>query len=501
MKKFVLTFLIISALILLLLPIYNLTQWNRSLIEYFTTKQYYKLDSVTAPVSNILSKFGISLFPDQVIVGNDGWLFLGDQESNTVSNRRLGASDNDVESAKKIAIAMQEWNKFFLDNGVKEFKVLIGPDKEIIYKEHLPKWAYPSEYRQISAVIDADKNGIFVDPTKYLIEQKQNFKEPLYYKTDTHWNALGGWLAFDYFMSKVFDNEKYHAYKTGKYVGWNEKQGGDLSRFLRTENITTDHYQNVDVISNDEINISRYDLKTNSLISSGVNVLIDAPDNPIRIISKNARNKAKVLWLRDSFGTAMSPFMAASFSDVVQLHYFGSNPEWLYEVIKTYKPDYVFVTSVERSIINNFFLSPPPPSALKYSTSENGIEGKLDITHDIKTNNKEYIITGGDPFAVYEFDPKLITNEDNLYLNVSCNRSDSDLMIQIFWSTNNDSFSEENSINLISPQRGAIINLSKIIKSTEPSVKLKIRLDIQPESISDCMTFKINTIQLIHPRH
>ncbi|MFW5402635.1 hypothetical protein V2A85_23610, partial [Yersinia sp. 1252 StPb PI] len=249
MKKNVITFLIISASVLMALPIYNLFQWNKGLGEYLQTKQYYKLDSIVAPISNILSNYGISLFPDQVIVGHDGWLFLGDQEAKTVSTRRQGATENDIENAQKIALSVKEWNDFFLENGVKKFKILIGPDKENIYPENLPQWAHPASFRQISAVVEADKNGIFVDPTDFLITQKNNFKEPLYYKTDTHWNALGGWLAFNYFMDSVFSDKSFSSENTGHYVGWRNKSGGDLSRFLRTENLNTDHYQDVDVIS------------------------------------------------------------------------------------------------------------------------------------------------------------------------------------------------------------------------------------------------------------
>lgn len=498
MKKYVFTFLIISALMLTLLPVYNLIHWDKSLTEYFKTKQYYKLDSITAPVSKILSSYGISLFPDQVIVGHDGWLFLGDQEANTVSNRRQGATKNDTEKAKKIASSMQEWNSFFRENGVKKFKILVGPDKESIYGEYLPQWAHPAEYRQVSAVLDADKEGIFVDPTKFLTEQKSNYKEPLYYKTDTHWNALGGWLAFSYFMENVFGDDAYHSTNIGKYTGWQNKAGGDLSRFLRTENLTTDHYQNVDVLSKESIDIEQHDFETNSLISKSVNILIDAPGKPIRVFSSNARQNARVLWLRDSFGTAMSPFMAASFTNIVQLHYFGSNPAWLYNTIKTYKPDYVFVTSVERSIINDFFLSPPPIHALKATTGDSGINGSYDRAHDIQDKDGDYEIIGSDPFVIFNFDPKLITQKNSLYLNVSCKKSDNDVMVQIFWTSDEGSFSEENSVSMILPQNGAVFNMSKIGNWTKAENIKKIRFDIQPESIESCRNFNIKEIKLTH---
>ncbi|WP_200553617.1 DHHW family protein [Kosakonia sp. LAM2021] len=498
MKKHVFTFLIVSALMLTLLPIYNFLNWNKGLTEYIKTSQYYKLDSVTAPVSKILSTYGISLFPDQVIVGRNGWLYLGDQESNTVSNRRKGATKNDIENAQKISVSVQQWNDFFMENGVKKFKILVGPDKESIYGEYLPQWARPAEYRQVSAILDADKKGIFVDPTKYLIEQKSKYKEPLYYKTDTHWNALGGWLAFSYFMKNVFNDESYRSENTGKYTGWQNKAGGDLSRFLRTENFTIDHYQEVDVLSKESLDIEKYDFATDSLISKSVNVLIDAPSKPIRVVSSKARNNAKVLWLRDSFGTAMSPFMASSFTNVVQLHYFGSNPVWLYNVIKTYKPDYVFVTSVERSIINDFFLSPPPVHALKTASLDNMIVGQYDNSHDVKRKDDTYEIIGNDPFIVFRFNSIINTQKDSIYINVNCKKNKSDLMTQFFWSTDKGDFSEENSISMILPQNGAVFDMTKIAHWRKAQGIKKIRFDIQPDSIENCRDFSIGEIKITH---
>ncbi|HEU4853968.1 MAG TPA: hypothetical protein VFS89_01615 [Nitrosospira sp.] len=86
--------------------------------------------------------------------------------------------------------------------------------------------------------------------------------------------------------------------------------------------------------------------------------------------SKNALNQKRVLWLRDSFGTAIAPFMAATFSETLQLHYAAAHPELLARLVDTYKPDYVFITVVERGARRKRFGS-FPPLALSSEEAEN----------------------------------------------------------------------------------------------------------------------------------
>jgi len=80
---------------------------------------------------------------------------------------------------------------------------------------------------------------------------------------------------------------------------------------------------------------------------------------PLLVRSKHALNHRKVLWLRDSFGTALSPFMAATFTETLQIHYAALEPETLAGLVETYRPDYVFLTVVERDARGEWFRKPP----------------------------------------------------------------------------------------------------------------------------------------------
>ncbi|MNW09780.1 hypothetical protein D3C71_2068600 [compost metagenome] len=56
----------------------------------------------------------------------------------------------------------------------------------------------------------------------------------------------------------------------------------------------------------------------------------------------------------------MSPFMAATFTETLQLHHQWSNPKVIAELVEAYKPDLVIVTIVERNTRVGILVSSPP---------------------------------------------------------------------------------------------------------------------------------------------
>lgn len=72
-------------------------------------------------------------------------------------------------------------------------------------------------------------------------------------------------------------------------------------------------------------------------------------------MSPRARNKKRVLWLRDSFGLALAPFLAATFTETIEIHWseaLRSHGKQLVELVDSWDPDYVIVTVVERDALS-----------------------------------------------------------------------------------------------------------------------------------------------------
>ena len=140
-----------------------------------------------------------------------------------------------------------------------------------------------------------------------------------------------------------------------------QKNGGDLAKFLRITEYVRDVEPHVR-ISDSPVETSEYDYDTNQLLHQGGFPTLGATAKPVLVKSQGALNNKKVLWLRDSTGNALAPWMAVTFSDVLQLSSITATSDSLLmtRLIEKWRPDYVIYTVVERdSKVANFAHMPP----------------------------------------------------------------------------------------------------------------------------------------------
>ena len=145
MRRRVLIFLLVVLFCLAVAPITNfLTRKNLNEKSWLNKKFLYNMDFTSKWLSLALYQIGISTDPGQVVIGREGWLFLGDnyKQSQTVSRR--GKTSDDLIIGQKIGDATIAWDHWLASKGVRLFRVMIGPNKETIYPEYLPMWAKPS---------------------------------------------------------------------------------------------------------------------------------------------------------------------------------------------------------------------------------------------------------------------------------------------------------------------------------------------------------------------
>lgn len=338
---------------------------NRDTIEWTKKSFLYNMDFVSRWAARFLYPFGISTNPKQVIVGRDGWLFLGDQYEQTRTVDRRPPSKADFIIGREIGRATEAWSAYLSTRGVRFLKVMLAPNKGTIYSEHLPLWAKPSSPNATDALLAGTGTAHYVDLRPALLAAKANQPEDLYYKTDTHWNFLGAGLAFKAFAqqaSEVAPEIQWPSEDMYQILHVDPRPGGDLSNFLRLTASLSDS-EPIIKASILPIKTTQSDFYTRRVIQQGANIAIGTPDKPLLVQSEGALNNKKVLWLRDSFGTAMSPLMAVTFSEVLQLHWSEAiKPRGRFvQLVEEWKPDYVVFTVVERSSRTPWFAAYPPP--------------------------------------------------------------------------------------------------------------------------------------------
>lgn len=501
MKNKIVAFLVCAIAILAFLPALNFYKWSGNNLEYFKAKDFYSLDHVMPGFSGLLYRYGISLFPSKAIVGNEGWLFLGDDYNATVTAKRNGVTESDIVAARRSVDAMLAWRSYMQANGVKDFKIWVGPDKASVYPELAPSWAVMAKQMKVDAITDFDEDGMFVNPREHLLNERGSYIEPLYYSSDTHWNSLGAWAAFEYYMNDLSLDHEIIFELEQEAIEVRDRSGGDLSRFLRIAERTHDTEVLLSLNPDADIDIQQYDYATGGLISEGGNPPIDSPREAIRVVSDNAANQAKVVWLRDSFGTAMSPYMAAMFSETVQLHYGHANSEWLANAVKEYQPDYVFITVVERALPGGFFMTRPPLEAVALGSLEYQVAGRVVALHHVDSESGGYEIIGNDPFVVYRFDEPLATRRfSHVSLDLSCEgESKENVRVQVFWgSPGAGGFSESKSVKFTLPQGGAVFDLTQVGSWSAEDMIDRIRVDIEAASIDTCRTFSLRDAEAGH---
>lgn len=451
-----------------------------------------------------LSWLGVSTDPGQVIVGKDGWLYLGDKYESTVTVMRKGQSDSDANVSHRIGVANKAWEQWLAEHGVRAFRVMIGPDKSTIYPEHLPDWAAPASRSATDALLSHAHSTYLLDLRQVMRDAKPHHDAPLYYRTDTHWNTLGAGVAFRalaHDMQARAPELRWPADNAYALARVHGRRGGDLSAFLRA----TNHFHDIEpvlVMQEASFRVQQYDYQSGRLLHDGCKPpLIDTPTKPLLVKADGALNAKRVLWLRDSFGTSLSPFMSATFGEIVQLHWAEAlKPGGSFQqIVQQWKPDYVFVTVVERSARSDLFAALPPLDVARPDgftvTSRTGPPAAInDLTG---TSAQQFKVIGGDPYIDFPLDTPATASETPLLgLTMNCADRSTTVPMQVFWLAEGDAYySEKRSAKFAAIEGKQVIRLDTLEDWSQPLKIQRLRIDVE-SGTERCTVFTLHDIGL-----
>lgn len=188
----------------------------------------------------------------------------------------------------------------------------------------------PAKFFKTKQIVDYLKENTdlrVVFPYDDLKEAKKQIKENLYYTTDTHWNYLGGYIGASALLNELGIEmpaiKDLTISKDGNYAG-------DLAAMLNLSN---------QLLSNDfEYSLSGYD-KHN--IKEKENSFFDV----LSYSAQNADNRS-IYILRDSFTSAMAPYIGSQFRESYMRHV----SSYTYEDLEKQDPDIVVYETVERTV-------------------------------------------------------------------------------------------------------------------------------------------------------
>lgn len=366
MPKHILSYAITALLILTSISMLCFdTKWNADLeqrrrtvfpalpkkIRGNTMRKYFeKIDKYIAddiPFRGELISFAWKFFKDAglnediniTLRGKENWLFIGNSYASTIDKLQGKLSLHGGMLSKTIS-RYKQIQQFAVEQGA-DFALLIGPNKSSVYPEYLPPIIYPSGTRYITPGVKAlEQQGILVlDPTELLRSSKELGLS--YYRTDTHWNLLGGSIAASMLLERLGlpVPQDYKLVPSTAVLGDIVSIAG-YTNFPLSEgdNYILEWEQPFDVTISK--NGERKEMPGSTPVAT-------VQGECISVSNKTATTGKIALVYADSFGDALSPFFNATFKEIYYMHSGDFKPNHVAPDIPA--PDVIITIMVERN--------------------------------------------------------------------------------------------------------------------------------------------------------
>ena len=279
--------------------------------------------------------FKSSVHPQNVKFGKSGWLFYNKIDGGIFSSytHRNLFSHEELDSLAEV----WENRKINLESKGIKYIMAVWPNKSTIYPEYVPLAMRAqiidtiSKTDQVLNFLHSSKSSLpFIAVKNKLMEEKK--KNKLYRKLDTHWNQIGAFYAYHYFMKETIDILGVVPYNLDDYtVTYHDESKGDLLSMLGI----------CETLSFSETNPSLQLTDNNLTITKSEGKYKNS------LIFKNEKcdNRFKVLIFRDSFTDALIPFFKHHFYETHFVWFDYQN-----QIVDSIKPDIVITSFVERNI-------------------------------------------------------------------------------------------------------------------------------------------------------
>ncbi len=282
--------------------------------DYVRDRFGFRQELITAHAKLTAAVFHESA-TDKVILGEDGWLYYADTLADYEGTSEM--SERQVFNAARTLFLMEEYAK----KREISFVFAAVPNKNTLYFEQMPyeKGSKTTNIEQIQWALEA-KNVTFCD----LLDIFSAQNEPVYYKTDSHWNGFGSALAYDALLQSL--GREGHLSEEA-FV--DEPHRGDLTDMLYP---ASDDTEMGPVLARERT----FSYKGN----------VRGPDD-MTIRTTSDTGTGSLLMFRDSFGNTLHADLAESFSAAC----FSRAMPYDLTLLEKEQADTLIVEIVERNLI------------------------------------------------------------------------------------------------------------------------------------------------------
>ncbi|WP_224240218.1 alginate O-acetyltransferase AlgX-related protein [Hyalangium gracile] len=315
-------------------------QWPTGFKAWFRDRFEFRRELIRWNALLKVRLLGVSSSP-KTVVGREGWLFYADERG--VEDFRATAPFTTEELAAWRAV-IQDWGAFLSARGI-PLILVVAPNKPTVYPEYVPRWMTrvgpQSRLEQLYASLAEDKNIELLDIRPALADARK-LGVPLYFRTDTHWNDLGAYVAFREIagrLAKRFPGVSVPPPVESLQLSTTRGSGGDLARFL---GLHEELEEEVVSISSNEPRLARFLNGTQAGIT-----LKDMEYEPRQASERPGAPIGRAVIFRDSFANALLPRLAELFGRGVYVW----TTDFDYALVEQEKPDVVIVELIERVLM------------------------------------------------------------------------------------------------------------------------------------------------------
>ncbi|HVZ24303.1 MAG TPA: hypothetical protein VG871_24690 [Vicinamibacterales bacterium] len=242
-----------------------------------------------------------------VIKGRDGWLYYADDSSLDDYESETPLTDDELAQWRDAFVSIRDRMRAL---GA-AYVLVIAPDKHVLYPEHMPASIHRlhSQYRmdQLLDYLRAHSDLAIADLRGPLVARKP--VERLYHRTDTHWNDRGAFVGYDTIMRTAGREIPGLAPmpRAGFLPVTTRRNGMDLAEMLSIAPLVQE--DSLDLVPRQPRRAQ----------------LVEPPDlregyEVARAVTEIPRTQLpRLVMFRDSFATALIPFLSEHFSRAVYL--------------------------------------------------------------------------------------------------------------------------------------------------------------------------------------
>jgi hypothetical protein len=306
----------------------SLAAWPDAFTKAFADRFAFRRDLVQAQAHVRVQWLASSPTAD-VWLGRNGWLFYGTDGAIEDATGTHPFTADELTDWRDTLQHTQDW----LDARQIGYLFVIAPDKHWIYQSELPGGLTrhsASRVDQLVTELDLRTSVRFVDLRAPLRQAASD--QRVYHRTDTHWNDGGAWVAYREILERIGPPLGVAPVSAEALARRSVTRGGlDLARMLGLGST---------LLENDVQFEPRGQARVVEPAEAQPGLMYP------RVVTEGAPTGPRALVFRDSFGSAVIPFLAPHFSRAVFVWQNNFDPA----IVEAERPDVVVQEWVTRHL-------------------------------------------------------------------------------------------------------------------------------------------------------